>query len=113
MCACVACALSAAFPFLEGCTTSSAYKEKHPRAFFRRFDCLGRRILVPKPDDFTTTTTAIAEGGDDDTEREEEKEGDKQELEGRGGGVQLIPGMLRSYDTSTGLFNIRYSHGNR
>lgn len=74
---------------------------------FRRFDCLGRRILVPADD--PAASVAETDGEDDDDECQAEKEGG----EGQAGGVQLIPGMLRFYDTSTGLFSIRYSHGNR
>lgn len=30
-----------------------------------------------------------------------------------GGHVDVIPGMVKFYDTSSRLFGIRYSHGNR
>lgn len=101
---------SASLP--EGRTTSFTSEEKHVRVGFRRFDCLGRRIIVPKPDDFTTTAN-VKDGDDDESCKQEEEGGEKGDREGRGRMVQLIPGMLRSYDTSTGLFGIRYSFGNR
>lgn len=63
-------------------------------------------------------------GGDGDLDAddgehgfEKENNGEKEEdafEEGSGGeAIQLVPGMLRSYDMSTGLFGIRYSFGNR
>lgn len=68
---------------------------------------------MPKPDDFTTTTAIVNDGDDDDQCKEENDEGVQEEREDLGGVVQLIPGMLMSYDTSTRLFGIRYTHGNR
>ena len=61
-----------------------------------RFDCLGRRILVAKG-------AAVSDAAVDDSEQEDEASG----------GVQVIPGILRFYNTSTRLFGIRYPHGNR
>lgn len=64
--------------------------------FANRFDCLGRRILVAKG--AVVSDTAV-----DDNEQGDEASG----------GTQVIPGILRFYDTSTKLFGIRYPHGNR
>ena len=62
----------------------------------RRFDCLGRRILVPRTDDDVSTTIAANQGGDggDGDERhssglgEEDKE--QQEGEEEDHGLSLI-----------------------
>lgn len=61
-----------------------------------RFDCLRRRILVAKDSSFSDAAAG-----------ENEREGEAS------GGVPVIPGILRFYDTSTKLFGIRYPHGNR
>ncbi|CAM9420486.1 unnamed protein product [Ectocarpus fasciculatus] len=106
-----------------------------PERFQRcRFDCLHRRILVRKMDDDTRTTATAAappvkdddrDGGDSNadsndgrtcdvaTSGHEEKETEEKEEKEGGEPVELVPGMLKSYDTSTGLFGIRYPHGNR
>ena len=60
------------------------------------FDCLRRRILVAKD----------SAGSDALADENEQKEANS-------GGMQIIPGILRFYDTSTKLFGIRYPHGNR
>lgn len=84
----------------------------HQRLFicFGRFDCLGRRVILPTGD---SAATVAARGRGDGDECEAEREGGEDQAGVGGEGVQLIPGMLRSYDTSTGLFSIRYAHGNR
>lgn len=44
------------------------------------------------------------------------KEPSTEEEQGRddkGNERRIVAGMLRTYDSSTGLFGIRYSHGNR
>lgn len=60
------------------------------------------------PADEPIARVAVKDGDDGDR-----GEADKEGGEDQAGEVQLIPGMLRFYDTSTGLFSIRYSHGNR
>lgn len=47
---------------------------------------------------------------------EVEHQGDmehRQTSQGVEEGIRIIPGMLRTYDASSGLFGVRYSHGNR
>lgn len=67
---------------------------KNCACFWFRFDCLRRKILV-------------AEKAGEDVDQEKQQQGEEVEH------MRVVPGILRFYDSSTGLFGIRYSDGNR
>lgn len=64
---------------------STSLESSFSAGYVRRFDCLRRRIIVEK---------SSAEASTD-------------------GEVFKVPGLLRSYDKTNGLFTIRYADGNR